>query len=100
LKVSLGRESTIFSCVVVHAVHDDFVPNFRFTLHVGSHSPPGVLRVLAGQGFQLPAVLSFPILGKPINPCRLVHDDDGSNVDSLSLALSSYARRDSQLGFE
>lgn len=44
--------------------------------------------------------LSFPILGKPINPRRLVHDNDGSDVDSLSLALSSSARRDSQLGFE
>lgn len=43
---------------------------------------------------------SSPILGKPLNPRRLVHVDDGSSVDSLALAVFSFARRDSQSGSE
>jgi hypothetical protein len=75
------------------------VPNFRFALHVGSHSPPGLPRVLTGQRCNcLSLILS--LLGKPNNPRRLVHDNDGSNVDSLALAVCSSARRDSQSGSE
>ena len=42
LKVCLGRESTIFSCVVVDAVHDDFVPHVRDAIGVGSFYAPGL----------------------------------------------------------
>ncbi len=57
------------------------------------------MRVLTGQiGNCLSRIRS--LLGKPLNPRGLVPVDDGSDVDSLALALCSFARRDSQSGSE
>ncbi|MDZ4877037.1 MAG: hypothetical protein CLLPBCKN_006472 [Chroococcidiopsis cubana SAG 39.79] len=44
------------------------------------------MRVLLGRLGNRLSLLSFPILGKPVNPSGLVHVDDGSNVDSLQVS--------------
>ena len=58
-----------------------------------------IMRVLAGQFGNCPPRIRS-LLGKPLNPRGLVPVDDGSDVDSLALALCSFAWRNSQSGFE